>query len=818
VINPDIPTVNTYAYFTATDTSAYCSGNVANMGVDSVTVRGFCWDTLPFPNLRNSHSVNGSDTGRFSGFVSGLLPGKCYYVRAYASNSAGTGYGEQVLVALYNTNPNPKFGITTYHNARFSPGNLQWNGADTVCNWRFASRQWETIGNASGNNTPDTSRRKTQNAWIDLFGWATSGYHDTADTLNVYYQPYDIEGASIGYGPSEYMPDRNLQGTSANYDWGVLNAISNPATNTIDSVGTWRTPTRDEWYYMFYSRQSATTVNGYSNARFTIAKVDTNINNGFYYDATTTIVAVIVFPDSAGVLNMFGSGSWGRINTYDYRSYTKCSNADWRMLEAAGCVLLPVGGARNVAQVTDQATNGYYWTASSNNNNSIQAHALLFSLTQTRATMGFSSIYRSYGYSVRMISDIIEPRPLVRTDPISDVTDTAVACGGTVLYMGADTIIERGICWDTVMYPTVNGNHVAMGAGMGAFSGSVYGMAQGTVYYVRAYATNSFGTAYGEPKRLKTGVTTPSPRFAVSANSDVRFSPGNLQWSATGGSGVAVTHVVRGGASQPGMWRFATRQWRTVGYYNRLIDTNYYGWTDLLGWGTSGYHNAADTNNVNYMPYSKDVQIQNPTVNLYGYGPSTSMPDTNLVGVSKSYDWGYYNSIYNTKTNSTDSAGTWRVPTQNEWDYLLNTRSVATTVGGTAARYTVAYIDTNATHEYAFDSIFSMCGMIIFPDSAGTLSMFGNGRWGTINGIAVATKCSYLDWKTLEAEGCVFLPAAGVRNGTSVSGLKTVGYYWSSTSDGLANANLLLYNNRMALTTFSVERYMGCSIRLVSDY
>ena len=72
--------------------------------------------------------------------------------------------------------------------------------------------------------------------------------------------------------------------------------------------------------------------------------------------------------------------------------------------------------------------------------------------------------------------------------------------------------------------------------------------------------------------------------FSVSRGMTVYFSPGNLQWSATG------THAISGGGTASGTWRFAEHQWDIIGEDNQNISSSYRGWIDLFGWGTSGYN------------------------------------------------------------------------------------------------------------------------------------------------------------------------------------------------------------------------------------
>lgn len=94
--------------------------------------------------------------------------------------------------------------------------------------------------------------------------------------------------------------------------------------------------------------------------------------------------------------------------------------------------------------------------------------------------------------------------PTVETVEVTDITQISAICGGNVISDGGSEVIDRGICWSTNEYPTLNGNHTNDGSGIGSFSSNITGLVAGTTYYVRAFATNSAGTRYGDQKSFTT--------------------------------------------------------------------------------------------------------------------------------------------------------------------------------------------------------------------------------------------------------------------------------------------------------------------------
>ncbi|HOM78215.1 MAG TPA: hypothetical protein PLT50_03375, partial [bacterium] len=103
---PVVPSVSTDACSNVNNTSFTASGTVTGDGYATVTSRGFCYSsTTSNPTLADSYKVVGSGTGAFSTSITGLSAGTTYYIRSYATNSAGTGYGNVVTQATTYSAP-----------------------------------------------------------------------------------------------------------------------------------------------------------------------------------------------------------------------------------------------------------------------------------------------------------------------------------------------------------------------------------------------------------------------------------------------------------------------------------------------------------------------------------------------------------------------------------------------------------------------------------------------------------------------------------------------------------------------------------------
>jgi hypothetical protein len=98
-----LPTLSTLNASNITFNSAIVGGNVTNDGGAPVTQRGVCWSTTQNPTLANSSLIIGSGLGSFNDTITGLSGNTTYYVRAFATNSSGTAYGNQISFQTFNS-------------------------------------------------------------------------------------------------------------------------------------------------------------------------------------------------------------------------------------------------------------------------------------------------------------------------------------------------------------------------------------------------------------------------------------------------------------------------------------------------------------------------------------------------------------------------------------------------------------------------------------------------------------------------------------------------------------------------------------------
>ena len=93
--------------------------------------------------------------------------------------------------------------------------------------------------------------------------------------------------------------------------------------------------------------------------------------------------------------------------------------------------------------------------------------------------------------------DGVEGIPVLSTVEVTEIGQTRAISGGIITSDGGFVITERGVCWSTSNNPTIADNKTSNGSGAGSFISELTGLPAGTVFYLRAYATNSKGTGYG---------------------------------------------------------------------------------------------------------------------------------------------------------------------------------------------------------------------------------------------------------------------------------------------------------------------------------
>ncbi|HOW40187.1 MAG TPA: hypothetical protein PL123_06560, partial [Bacteroidales bacterium] len=113
--------------------------------------------------------------------------------------------------------------------------------------------------------------------------------------------------------------------------------------------------------------------------------------------------------------------------------------------------------------------------------------------------------------AIMLLSSCIKKeKPVVNTIIVTNITGTSAVGGGSITDEGSDPILSKGVCWSKKASPTIDSTKTNDGSGAETFTSSLTGLSGATTYYIRAYATNAAGTAYGSELSFKTLGQLPS--------------------------------------------------------------------------------------------------------------------------------------------------------------------------------------------------------------------------------------------------------------------------------------------------------------------
>jgi len=124
----------------------------------------------------------------------------------------------------------------------------------------------------------------------------------------------------------------------------------------------------------------------------------------------------------------------------------------------------------------------------------------------------------AYGNEVSFTTEQIQLATLTTSD-VTSITATTAASGGNITDNGGGQITARGVCWATTENPTTSDNTTSDGTGTGSFTSNITGLTAESTYYVRAYATNSAGTSYGN----QISFSTTSGSSAIIFNDELTY-------------------------------------------------------------------------------------------------------------------------------------------------------------------------------------------------------------------------------------------------------------------------------------------------------
>jgi hypothetical protein len=560
--------VSTGAVTSFTNTEADAPGTIIDLA-DGATQHGHCYGTTPNLNITGTKTELGvpTATGGFTSQLTGLSPGTKYYVKAYLSNGAETVYGKELI-------------FTTL------------TGSGVTLTTTEVTDATATTASGGGNITSDGGSSVTARGVC----WNTA----SGPTIS-------NQKSSNGTGSGNFVS--SLTGLTASMK--------------------------------YYVRAYATTSEG---ATFYGNEVNFTTSSAAGIPPTITTAAISSFTSSTAV-------SGGNITAAGSSSIT-AKGVCW------GTTLNPTTSDLK----TNDGTGPAAFTSNISGLNASTSYHVRAYATNSSGT--------AYGQDVSFTtSPLAGGAPSLTTTAVTGLATTTAISGGVISSQGGSVITAKGVCWSTLSNPTTSDLKTSDGSGSAEYYSYITGLNASTNYHVRAYATNSSGTAYGNDVSFITKditITPPSDLVATAGSS----SEINLTWTdnSSNEDGFKIERSPDGSSN----WSEIAVEGANVTVYNNsgllAATTYYYRVRSYKGSNNSSYSNTANASTtaqkailhiVNNTHYDMIDVVLNGTqyVTTSGTGLAVSLSDD--VEFSSSGTVTYNLGV-----------GFWNGPTRNVWFYI----------------------------------------------------------------------------------------------------------------------------------------------------
>ena len=755
-----LPTVTTTAASNVTETSATCGGNITSDGGATVTARGVCWSTSHNPTVSNSHTSDGSGTGSFTSSLTGLTANTTYYVRAYATNSVETAYGNEVSFTTTASAQLPSVTTTTASNVTETSA----TSGGTVTSDGGANVIVRGVCYGTSQNPTTADSHTSDGSGTGIFTSSLTGL--TAGTT-YYVRAYATNSAGTAYGNEVSFTTLSSGGTSqdgqpcpgtptvTDIDNNIYNTVqignqcwmkenlrtTHYADGTSIALGSSISDTIAYRYYPYHNQSIVSTygylynwqavMGGSSSSSANLSGVQGICPTGWHVpsDAEWTQMTDYVSSQSqyvCGSDSTYIAKALASTTGWNSSPYPCAVGNNQSTNNETGFSAFPAGDFCNGYDYVETYAN--FWCATEYNNDDAYVRNL---------GSDFADVYRDYldkcyGLTVRCVRNENDSStillPTVTTSTLTNITANSATCGGNVISDGGATVTARGVCWSTSQSPTVNDSHTTDGSGTGSFGSSLTGLTVGTTYHVRAYATNSAGTAYGNEVILSLPCQGAATMTDIDNNIYNTVQIGNQCWMK-----------------------------------ENLRTTRYADGTSIaLG------SNTSITTAYRYYPDNNSSNVA-----TYGY----------------LYNWKAV--MGNSSSSSANPSGVqgicptgWHVPSDAEWTQLTNYVS-------SQSQYVCV-----CANNYIAKALASTIG------------------WDSSSNICCAVG---YDPSTNNETGFSALPAAGYSAPGEPSGFGYYTYFWSTTDDSYwAYCRKIDYNNS-DVSTSGQDKSFGFSVRCIRD-
>lgn len=467
--------------------------SIQDDGGSVIFQRGICYALTENPDLDDSCVQSGEGLGSYSIDLNNLQPGTTYYVRAYATNQIGSGFGDQMTFTTGTTPPRVNTievsGISTT-SATIS-GDVTTEGSATVTNRGicFSVSQLPTL---------ETNCIQSGSG----VGWFSVIITDLTPGQVYYVRAYAISNVATVYGGQlSFTTGTALPSVTTTEISNVLTNratvsgnVNNPGTSPVTSRGicasTTQNPTTSDRCVTAGSGTGPFTVivtllesgTRYYVRSFATSNVGTSYGNELSFVTGTTAPTVTTGTTSnITTSSVTISGNVTNSGTSSVSTRGICYSRSQNPTTAGSCVNAGSGTGAYSANITGLNAGTLYYARA----------------------FATSSVGTSYGSQITFTTSSLTP-PTVSTGSVTNITSSTATVSGTVTNSGSSSVSSRGVCYSTGQNPTTSDSCVNSGSGTGSFSVNISGLRASTTYYVRAYAASNVGTSYGVQRSFST--------------------------------------------------------------------------------------------------------------------------------------------------------------------------------------------------------------------------------------------------------------------------------------------------------------------------
>lgn len=496
-------------------TTAIISGTVNTDNGASLIARGICYGTNNNPTITGLKRADTQATlGSFTCILANLSPSTTYFARAYATNSFGTAYGDEISFTTLAATV-PIISSTTEASSisqisAISGGIITNSGASNIISRGVCYSKTNTI--------PTISDTRTNNG--TGIGQYISALTGLTPNTRYYIRAYATNAIGTAYGDvktfsttTETIPT-SITTTSLAF---ITQSTAAGGGSIIGDGGATITSRGICWSNITTSPTitNSKTVDGNGIGTFTSSLTALTPNTTYYVRAYATNSVGTAYGNVLSFTTVAATIPSG-ISTTALSSITKTTASSGGTVSSdGGASIISRGVCWSNTTTFPTITNSKTTDGTGIGTFSSSLTSLLPGTTYYVRAYATNSIGTVYGTTRSFTTESASIPMGVTTTSISSITQISASSGGSITNDGGASITAKGVCWSsTNSNPTISNSNTNNGLGVAPFSSSLTALLPNTTYYVRAYAANSVGVVYGNVRTF----TTLSSTLAIGQN------------------------------------------------------------------------------------------------------------------------------------------------------------------------------------------------------------------------------------------------------------------------------------------------------------